>query len=390
MTDQASILRARQGEGHARVGFIELFFDLVFVFAITRLSHSLLAHPTLEGAAETLFLLLAVWIVWMWTTWAENWLDARHAAVRILMLVLMGAGLVMSAAIPDAFGGRGLVFALAYVFMHNLRNAFTVWALRKGAANERRNFQRIQAWLALSGVLWIAGAFVDGEARWAIWSLALLTDFAGPWCSFWTPGMGKSTTADWAVDPAHMAERCGLFVILSLGESIIILGATFSGHDWDAAHFAAFGFGFAGAVAMWWIYFATAAERAEHAFAHHADAGRIARAAYTYAHIPIVAGIILTAVADELLLAHPTGHAEAALLMTLTGGAALFLAGNAVFSRLATGRWPLSHLAGVAGLAALWLAGAHLSPLMAGGAVAALLFLVALWESRRDAAPKAA
>lgn len=381
------ILRRRDSADHAKVGFIELFFDLVFVFAITRLSHSLLEHFTLEGAAQTAFLLLAVWIVWMWTTWAANWLDAKSAAVRILLLVLMGAGLVMSASIPQAFGDKGLYFALAYAFMHNARNAFTVWALRNGAENERRNFQRIQVWLLISGALWITGAFFEGDARWLIWGLALFAEIGSPWWGFRTPGMGRSTTRDWTVDPAHMAERCGLFIILSLGESIIILGATFSGLHWDVVHFTAFMAGFAAAVAMWWIYFATAAERAEDAFAHHEDAGRIARAAYTYAHIPIVAGIILSAVADELFLAHPGGHAAMGTLAAIMGGPALFLFGNACFSRMATGRWPSSHFVALAALGLAFVAGFYLAPLASGLNAAIILALVAFWESTRVEKP---
>lgn len=378
---ETDILRPRSGEGHARVGFIELFFDLVFVFAVTRLSHTLLERLTPEGAAQTAFLLLAVWIVWMWTTWAANWLDARSRAVRIMLLILMGAGLVMSASIPEAFGARGLSFALAYAFIHNFRNAFTVWALRKGAKNERRNFQRIQVWLLIGGALWIAGALNDGAMRWALWSAALFAEIGSPWWGFYTPGLGVSSTKDWAVDPAHMAERCGLFVILSLGESIIILGATFGGLHWTGATVAAFAVGFVIAAAMWWIYFATAAERAEDAFEHHDDAGRIARAAYTYAHIPIVAGIILTAVAGELLLAHPTGHVSRETLSTLTLGPELFLIGNALFSRMALGRWPFSHLAAVAGLALLYGGGAASPPLAVGGLVTAGLLAVAVWET---------
>ncbi len=345
---QSGVLRSREGAGHAKVGFIELFFDLVFVFAVTRLSHLQLEHQSLEGAAQTAFLLVAVWVVWMWTTWATNWLDSRASIVRVLFLVLMGAGLVMSSALPEAFGERGLVFALAYAFMHNLRNAFTVWALKDGEKRERRNFLRIQFWLVVSGVLWIAGGFAEGDMRWGLWIVALFAEIGAPWWGFRTPGMGASTTRDWTIDPGHMAERCGLFVILSLGESIIILGATFTGLPWDGAHIAAFALGFLVAISMWWIYFATAAERAEQAFENHPDAGRVARAAYTYAHIPIVAGVIIAAVAVELLLAHPTGHTEPPLIAALCAGGCCSLPATPVFRawrsgggrrRTLPGRW---------------------------------------------------
>jgi low temperature requirement protein LtrA len=143
-----TLLRSRTDGRHARVGFVELFFDLVFVFAVTQISHLLLAQPDLEHALQSAFLLAALWGVWIWTAWATNWLDAERAPTRFMMFLLMGGGLVLAAAIPDAFGARGLVFALAYVAMQNGRTAFFVYALRDGKPNELRNFQRAQVWLA--------------------------------------------------------------------------------------------------------------------------------------------------------------------------------------------------------------------------------------------------
>ena len=127
-----TLLRSRGAKDSSKVGWVELFFDLVFVFSVTQLSHLLLADLTWNGAAEATFLMLAVWVAWMWTTWAMNWLDTRHAAVRVLLFVLMAAGLVLSAAIPEAFGERALAFACAYVVIHNARTLFTVFALRGG------------------------------------------------------------------------------------------------------------------------------------------------------------------------------------------------------------------------------------------------------------------
>jgi low temperature requirement protein LtrA len=375
------VLRDRDAPGSERVNFVELFFDLVFVFAVTQLSHGLLEHTSVEGALETLFLMLAVWTVWMWTTWITSWLETRSTSVRLLLFAIMAAGLVMSVSIPEAFGEHGIYFALAYVAIHHGRTLFVVWALRKGKPNERRNFERIEVWMLVSVVPWIAGGFLEGEARWALWLLGLGIDLGAPWWRFWVPGWGGSKTEDWTIKPAHMAERCGLFVILSLGESIIILGATFAGHEWTWAAKAAFGVGFLGEIAMWWIYFATTAEAADEAFLHHRDAGRVARAAYTYAHIPIVAGIILTAVADELVLAHPTGHVATATLAAALGGPALFLGGSAVFYRLACGAVPLSHLAGLALLAAGVPLAPQLSPLALATATMGVLVLVGAWET---------
>jgi low temperature requirement protein LtrA len=377
-----ALLRSRTGEHHGRVGFVELFFDLVFVFAVTQISHLLLAHPDLAHALQSAFLLLVLWVVWVYTIWAANWLDVERGPTRLMMFALMAGGLVLAAAIPDAFGERGLYFAVAYTAIHNGRNLFLLAALRDGAANERRNFQRIQVWMLLSGALWIAGAFVDGASRWALWGLALVLEIGSPWVGFWAPGMGRSSTLDWRVDPDHMAERCGLFIIIALGESVILIGATFADAAlWDGAHLGALAGAFVGAAAMWWIYFATIAEEAHDAFARHEDPGRLARVAYTYAHIPMVAGIVLTAVGNEMLLAHPLGGADAATTAILLGGPALFLVGSLWFYWLFCRSAPWSHIAGLALLGVTALAAPVLVPVWLGASVSLVLVFVGAWES---------
>src|SRR5688572_32913501 len=153
MASHSSVLRSR--DTHARVTFVELFFDLVFVFAVTQLSHTLVEHLTLGGALQTLFLLLAVWWVWMYTCWFTNWIDPDKPSVRMLLFTLMLAGLLMSAAIPNAFGHEGLLFALAYAFIQVTRSIFMCFATRKHDTVNHRNFLRITSWLAISAVFWI-------------------------------------------------------------------------------------------------------------------------------------------------------------------------------------------------------------------------------------------
>src|SRR5262245_15548612 len=140
----------RERGGHARVTYVELFFDLVFVFAVTQLSHSLLAHLTLTGALQALFLLLAVWWVWMYTCWFTNWIDPDKPAVRTMMFALMLAGMLLSASLPNAFGHEGLLFAGAYVFSQVVRSVFALHAFRKHDATNYRSFQRISVWLSIS------------------------------------------------------------------------------------------------------------------------------------------------------------------------------------------------------------------------------------------------
>ncbi|MFE0757269.1 low temperature requirement protein A [Inquilinus sp. NPDC058860] len=384
MTTQAarprSLLRPRKAHEHGKVTFVELFFDLVFVFAITQLSHGLLKDLTLLGAVHTALLFLAVWWVWIYTSWVTNWLDPDRTPVRLLLLVLMLAGLVLSTSLPEAFAEKGLGFAGAYVFMQVGRSLFTAAALRGHSPGNYRNFLRITAWLALSAVFWIAGAFAEAEARLALWALALAIEYASPSLGFWTPGLGRSTTADWDVEGGHLAERCGLFVIIALGESILVTGATFADLAPDAATVAAFAVSFIGSVAMWWIYFDIGAERGSRRIAHADDPGRLARIAYTYIHLLIIAGIIVGAVADELVLAHPGGHVDGRTAIALLGGPALYLLGNALFKWSTAGRIPLSHLVGLVLLALLVPAVDALSPLLLSAAVAVVLIVVAVWE----------
>jgi low temperature requirement protein LtrA len=376
-------LRDRTSHAEAKVTFAELFFDLVFVYAVTQLSHFLLEHHQSGwDLFEAALLLVAVWIVWVYTTWATNWMDPNHPLVRLMLFGLMGLGLVMSTTLPDAFGSRGLAFAVAYALLQNTRTAFTVWCLWSEDPRSRRSFLRIQFWLALAGVLWIAGGVADGHARLVWWSVALALEVGSPWWRFWTPGLGASTIADWQVSAHHFAERCGLFVIIALGESILVTGATFARLDWTPAVIAAFCVAFTGTVAMWWVYFATTADEAAEELAASAAPGELARAAYTYSHLPLVAGIIVTAVGDELVLAHPTGHASGATVAAVVGGAMLFLAGSALFNRMMCGEWPKSHLAGLALLVLCLPLGAVASPLLLSIAAYAALGAVGLWESK--------
>jgi len=387
------LLRDQSRHDSGKVGMIELFFDLVFVFAVTQLSHLLVNDLTAGGALRVALLLPAVWWVWIYTSWTTNWLDPERIPVRVCLFALMAGGLMLSASIPDAFENRGVAFAFAYVFMQIGRTLFVLWALRHAAENMRRNFQRIVAWLALAGACWIAGGFASGDARFAWWMAALLIELIAPAAFFWVPGLGRSTIADWNIDGAHMAERCALFVIIALGESILVTGATFAELPWSPTTFAAFAFAFLGSVAMWWLYFDTGAERAAERIKQAHDPGRQGRLAYTYLHLLIVAGIIVCAVADEIVLQHP-GHVETPGVAAILGGPALYLLGTASFKWVTNDRRgpPLSHLIGLLLLLGLApFAFAHvLSALALAAATTAILVLVAAWETlalRRSAAP---
>ncbi len=379
-----SLLRPRGGRDAAHVTTVELFFDLVFVFAVTQLSETLRKDLTPAGVAQITLLLVAVWWVWIYTSWVTNWLDPERLTVRIGLFVLMVAGLLLSVSIPGAFGQRGELFAGAYVFMQVGRTLFFLWAVRRGPPSLTRNFQRILAWLVLSGALWIGGAFADGGARFAWWALALCIELLSPSINFWVPGLGRSSTADWNVEGGHLAERCSLFVIIALGESLLVTGTSVGEASLSATTFEAFGIAVLGTIMMWWIYFDTGEKRARLRIRQSADPGRSARLAYTYVHVLIVAGIIASAAADEVVLLHGESATRTQLVVTL-GGPFCYLVGNALFKWTALERRapPLSHLAGLCVLALLaWPALARPLPsLQLGACAAAVLALVGIWES---------
>jgi len=375
------LLRVRSDDGHARVGFVELFFDLVFVFAITQLSHLLLHHLTPGGAAQTVILLFAVWWAWIYTTWVTNWLDPDTTQVRLLLFALMLVGLIMAAAIPKAFETRAIWFAAAYVVMQVGRSVYMLWALKGHATTNYRNFQRITIWLVCSGALWIAGALAGGATLYVLWIVAAVLEMTGPSIGFWTPGLGRSQTSDWNIAGGHLAERCGLFVIIGLGESILLTGATFTDSSWSGTNLYGFAVCLIGSIAMWWIYFNIGAERASRMIAASADPGALARLAYTYLHLLIVAGIIVAAAADELVLKHPADHLKIAYRLTVAGGPAVFLFGCLLFKWVTAGWPPLSHIVGLGLLAALFAVGGSLTVLQFASVATGILLTVAAWET---------
>lgn len=377
-----SLLRVRKPHQHNRVTYVELFFDLVFVFAITQVSHTLLAHFTPLGALQVGILMCAVWWVWVYTSWITNWLDPEQTPVRVMMFGLMIVGLLLSTSIPKAFGDRGLVFALAYAVMQVGRTLFFLFAMPASDTGPRRNFLRILIWLVASGVFWIAGGFADGAVRIALWLLALAIEYSGPAMRFRLPLLGASTIQDWTVEGGHMAERCALFIIIALGESIVVTGATFSEAAWTLPTVAAFVVALIGSIAMWWVYFHIGAEAGAEHISHAEDSGRLARLAYTYLHLPIVAGIVVSAVGDEVVLAHPLGHSGPKEMLTLIGGPLLYLVGVILFKHSIRGQFQLSHLVGIGLLIVLIPFATALTPLMLATTTTLIMLIVAVWETR--------
>jgi low temperature requirement protein LtrA len=366
---------------HSRVTYAELFFDLVFVFAVTQISHALLAHFTPLGALQVTLLFLAVWWVWVYTSWITSWLDPEKTPVRLLLFALTLGGLVLSTSIPKAFDDRGLWFALAYAAMQVGKTIFLWASTLPSQSLARMNAIRITSWLVLSAVFWIAGGFAEGQSRLLLWAIALAIEYISPAVRFWIPRYGASSVADWVVEGGHMAERCAGFIIIALGESIVVTGATFAELTWTTENVFGFASAFVGTLAMWWIYFHKGAEAGSEEISRSSEPGRLARLAYTYLHMPIVAGIIVTAVADELVLKHPGGHSDLRTVLSAIGGPLLFLVGTILFKHSFRGFLQLSHGVGIIALCVLAWFAHELSPLWLSILTSAVMVVVAVWES---------
>jgi low temperature requirement protein LtrA len=293
----------------------------------------------------------------------------------------MLGGLVLSISIPTAFEGRGLWFAIAYATMQVGRTSFWLVATPQHRTTVRHNAIRILAWLSGSAVFWILGGLAEAETRLWLWIIALSIEYVAPSVRFWTPGLGFSSLEAWAVAGEHMAERCAGFIMIALGEAIVVNGATFAELSWTEENITAFLAALIGSIAMWWIYFHKGAEAGSKMISRSSESGRVARIAYTYLHMPIVAGIILAAVADELVLKHPAGHSDLKTVISASGGPLLFLVGNILFKHVIRNFLQLSHGVGIVALAVLAWFAHELSPLILSASATAILIIVAAWEA---------
>lgn len=320
----------------------------------------------------------------MYTTWVINWADPDRLPVRIMLLVLMLLSLVMAVSLPHAFAGQAAVFAGSYVALQLGRTLCMVWFFSSESRSHARNMLRVATWFAVSAIFWAIGAWRGEDERLGWWMLALAIEYAGPFLFFRVPGLGRSSLADWDISGGHMAERCALFIIIALGEGIVVTGSTFAALPMERGLAIAFGYAFLSSVLMWWLYFDLGAKRGSQLIESHANPGWVARNAYTYLHMPIVAGIVISAVADALVLEHWREPATLPLILTLCGGALTYLVGLGLFKRSSSpnGNFPLSHLVGVllfvllAAICSLRMLGT----LGLGGGGVVILAIVAVWE----------
>ncbi|MBW5799138.1 low temperature requirement protein A [Halomonas elongata] len=383
MTSERPHPLMRPRDGHeAAVSYVELLFDLIYVFAIIQVSHFLLEHLSLLGAAQALLLWFAVWLGWQYSGWMTNWFDPDTTPIRLVLFVTMALALMMAAALPEAFGDRGLIFAGCFAAMQVGRSLFILLSLRGHAlADLTANYQRILGWACIGAVFWLAGGLVEGPTRLVLWALAVACEYVSPMFGFRLPGLGRSYTRHWTIEGGHLIERCALFMIIALGETILITGATLAGAGtWSGGTLLAFGVAFLETVAMWWVYFHIAIRDASRVITESDDPGRIG-AYFHYVHVIILGSVILCAVGSELVIAHPVGHLTTTVTSVLLAGPMAFLAGMAIYKFVVYGRPPLSHLVGLLLMPMLLipLTVAH-SALLLQGASAVLLLGVGTWE----------
>lgn len=340
-----SLLRARTGL--RGVTNIELFFDLVYAFSVTQLSHYLLDHATIDGVVQTAVLFGMVWTVWASTTYLVNWLDPNRLPVRRMLLAVMFIGLLTSAAIPQAFGPAGPAIGAGYAAVQIGRNLFAVYATRHEALE--RNFQRFFVWSLVGGSLAIAGGLMQGHLRELLWALVVAFDLFSAAVGFYVPGLGRTATREWNVDGNHAAERIQAFVMIALGESIVIIGASLTGlRHLEIGELVAYLLAFVTTVSLWWVYFDRSAGYAAQALATSQDPGRLARSAFYWAQVPILAGLIAVAGGGRLVLAQPTQPTGVATASILLGGTAVFIAGHAWFKVAIWHHLSRSHLLAIA------------------------------------------
>ena len=288
----------------------------------------------------------------------------------------MLASLLMAIAIPEAFGDKALLFAGSYVAIQVGRHLFLTFVAAESGTNERVRAGRILIWFLAAGVLWIAGALADGSARTVLWLAALALDYGAPLVTYWVPGLPRLTPDAWDVGSGHFAERFQLFIIIALGESIVITGSTTASHELTTATVVAFSLAFLITAALWWLYFNVVAAIAERRLAQAVNRTVLARDAYTYLHVVIVAGILLTAVGDEIVIAHPTEELKDAELVTVVSGPALYLLALVLLRLRMVGTIAERRLAGALACLAVGAVGTFAPALVVAGLLFAVLVAV--------------
>ncbi len=310
-------------EAEQRVTALELFFDLVFVFAITQVTQFIAHDPDAEHLIEGMAVLIAVWWAWGCYAWLGNTAGSDDGLFRVALLAAMAAMAVAAIAVPRAFGADALAFGVAYCAVRVLHIvAYAI--LARADPSLRIVVRRLGRAMIPTGLLYVVAGLVEHEARYACWALAIAIDLGG----LYVQGV-----QGWRVQAGHLAERYGLIIIIALGESVVSVGVGAEGQPMDADLIGGVLLGMAAAAALWWAYFDVVAIVAERRFRAAAPDAQvlIARDSYTYLHLPMVAGIVLFSLGVKTTLGHGGEHLETVPAIGLCGGAALYLLAHVAF-----------------------------------------------------------
>jgi low temperature requirement protein LtrA len=368
-------MREREVESERRVTHLELFFDLVFVFAITQVTGFLVHDPTWGGLLRGLFLLGALWWAWAAYAWLTNTLDPEEGAVRLAVFASMAAMLVVALATPHAFDVDGVVFGVAYFIVRALHLVLYALAGRNDPDLERAVLRILPSAL-LGAALIIVAAFFDGAAELAIWAVALAIDY------LWLLVTGMR---GWRVSPEHFVERHALIIIVALGESIIAIGIGAGELSLDAGTIAIAAIGIGVVCALWWSYFdwVIYVSQARLADAEGLERAVLARDLYSYLHLPMVGGIVLFAFGLETTLAHGGTPLEIIPAIGLCGGLALYLGAHVAMRLRTGGGWGHGRPTATIVLLALIPVATWVPALVALGLVAAVCVALIAYEALR-------
>ncbi|MBM0229746.1 low temperature requirement protein A [Micromonospora sicca] len=372
----------RDPESPRRVTLLELFFDLVYVVALALVSRGMVVDLNWERALQALLILMALWWTWAITTLVTDMYDPERTEIKLLIIAVMFGALLMTTAIPEAFASRGLVFAATYVAIHLGRGLFLMPTVRHHRQTQRRA-ARIFIWFAVSAVPWIAGGFVHGHAREALWALALALDYVGFRLAYPVPGLGVVPDAQRNVTAEHLSERYQQFFIIALGDAILTTGMMFSIYHSEAQNIGAFTVAFITTLLLWRIYVHKSGELLPHAISSSKQPSRFLNTA-PYTHLLIVAGVVVTAAGFDLVLHEPTGRTPPAWAAVILGGPALFLVGRSFFEYEVFSRVSLSRPGGLLALLTIAPAVLFLPPLVAATGAMLVLAGVAVADYRRS------
>ncbi|GAA3759873.1 low temperature requirement protein A [Plantactinospora mayteni] len=369
----------REGGGLYGPAFVELFFDLVYVFALTKLTQELVGDLTWAGAFRMTVLLLAVWWAWSATAWVVARFDPSRPSIQILIVGTMLGSLLLAAALPEAYGDRDLVFASAYVGVHIVRGIYLLLIVRGREARHR--ILRILFWYLVSAIPWIAGAFTEDPLRGALWIVAVAIDYSADMLQYPAPGLGRQRVSEWTVAGEHLSTRYFQFLTIAFGELILVAGAALESGDFTINRTIAFVSAFVGAVLLWLIYFHRGGALMGEAIRSAADPVRIGRSA-SYAHLLMLAGVVVSAVGDHIVIDHPFGRTTSPKVAAIMVGPALFLLARAVFEYRVLGSVARSRLIGFGVLVLLGPPMMFLAPLLILSIVNAVLLGVVISDWR--------